>query len=221
MARFVSKYRTLWALRSICLRILQRGLFVILNITCFFFGVLFHQAGSAWLVLKPGHRALLYIRPPTLTGQIWRSVPLLSVAVNGHPAMPRPTCLCAGLTATALCMPQSCFCSLSPAVGQVHRRRAPTPGDAALGILPAGSRWRLHMSVSDITAIMDGLTLRKRRNPFVVLLKPVSVLPADTNQPSLVGMHKPPSLRLFASLKVSTLQGGSQTSPYYCQAPRW
>lgn len=172
-------------------------------------------------MLKPEHRALLQIRPPALTGQIWRSVPLLSVAVYGHPAMPRPMCPCAGLTATALCMPQSCFCSLSPAVGQVHRRRAPTPGDAALGIFPGGSRWRLHMSISDITASMDGLTLRKQRNPFVVLLKPVSVFPADTNQPSFISTHKPTLLLLFASLKVSTLQGGSQTSPYYCQVPRW
>ena len=81
-----------------------------------------------------------------------------------------------------------------PATGQVHRRRAPAPGDTALEIVPAGSRWRLHMSISGIATIMDGLTLRKQRNSFVLLFKPMSLFSADTNQPSLIGVYKPTSV---------------------------
>lgn len=46
------------------------------------------------------------------------------------------------------------------------------------------------MSISGIAAIMDGLTLTKQGSSFVLLFKPMSVSPADTKQPSLVGVHK-------------------------------
>lgn len=62
---------------------------------------------------------------------------------------------------------------------------------------------------------MDGLTLRKQRNPFVLLFKPVSALSADTDQPS---QHW--HTQTYIALALCKPEGGygakgSQPSPYY------
>lgn len=115
-------------------------------------------------------------------------------AQGATPVMPRPRCLRYTAHSLSSSSPQTSAPFLFPffpATGQVHRRRAPAPGDTALESVPAGSRWRLHMSIA---TIMDGLTLRKQRNSFVLLFKPMSVFSADTKQPSLIGVYKPTSV---------------------------
>lgn len=62
---------------------------------------------------------------------------------------------------------------------------------------------------------MDGLTLRKQRNPFVLPFKPVSVLSADTNQPSQ-HWHAQTYIALALCKPEGGYSAGSfQTSPYY------
>lgn len=93
----------------------------------------------------------------------------------------------------------------------LHRRRAPVPGDTALETVPRGADGDCTL-ISGMATIMDGLTLRKQRNSFVLLFKPKSTSSADTNQPSLTGVHKP-TLVYFSCLqarKANVLHEGSQ-----------